>query len=219
MPRSDRRDRERGMHRSDASALRLMACVVFIAAGCQMAFAQARREARILPGASSRAPIQIQSANLEFVDGKNAQDKSGSSQVVYSGNVVARQGDSTLTATTLTILLAPQPAQTPAPNAAAPTAPAASGPANGQIRRMDAAGPVTIASRDQTGRGDRGVYDKAENKVYLIGNVSLAKGAQITRGGRASRLIYDLDSGHAQMVGGVHTLYTPGGDAAGKKKK
>lgn len=184
-----------------------LVCVATVALGSIVATvesAQAQRETRLLPGAAARTPIQIQSENLEFVE------KDKAMQIVYSGGVLARQGDSTLKASVLTIFLSGSSAELGETGKG--------GPSNSQIRRMEAAGPVTVTSKDQTGRGDRGIYDKAENKVHLIGNVSLSKGTQITRGGRASRLVYDLGNGHAQMVGGVHTLYTPGAGSAPAKK-
>ena len=73
---------------------------------------------------------------------------------------------------------------------------------------MDVKGPVTLISKDQVATGDNGSYDKAENKVMLIGNVTLSQGTNVTKG---DRLVYDLTSGQAQVSGGrVGSIFTPG---------
>jgi AraC-like DNA-binding protein len=72
---------------------------------------------------------------------------------------VATQGESKMRATTMVIFLARS------------DEPATLQSDTGRIRRIEAAGPVTVTQVDQVGTGDSGLYDKAENKVYLIGNV------------------------------------------------
>ena len=83
---------------------------------------------------------------------------------------------------------------------------------------MDAAGPVTIIQNDQVGIGDSAIYDKVENKVYLIGHVSLSQGTNITTG---DKLTYDLTTSQAQVEGGrVQSIFTPGtGDIDAPKDK
>jgi lipopolysaccharide export system protein LptA len=82
---------------------------------------------------------------------------------------------------------------------------------SGRIRRIESKGPVTVTQLDQVGTGDNGVYDKIENKVYLFGNVVLSQGTNVTKGDRDSKLVYDLDTGYAQVLGGrVNSIFTPG---------
>ena len=57
---------------------------------------------------------------------------------------------------------------------AADASDSAPGASSSRVKRMEATGPVTVISKDQVGTGNSGVYDKAENKVYLIGNVTLS---------------------------------------------
>ena len=59
---------------------------------------------------------------------------------------------------------------------------------------MDATGPVTVVSKTQVATGDRGSYDKDQNKVWLFGNVTLSDGGNVTKG---DKLTYDLTSGEA----------------------
>jgi lipopolysaccharide export system protein LptA len=172
------------------------------AAGVLLAAPAIAQQTRILPGANSRAPISINADKLDYFD----KDQ----KLIYTGGVIARQGDSTLKASALTILLSGAPA--------APGEQSGGGPSNSQVKRMEAEGPVTIVQKDQVGQGDRGVYDKAENKVYLYGNVSLTQGTNVIKGAPSARLVYDLTSGRAQIVGGVSSLFTPGSDEPGRKR-
>ncbi|MDB5572666.1 MAG: Organic solvent tolerance protein OstA [Hyphomicrobiales bacterium] len=180
--------------------------------------ALAQKAGPLIPGGNSRAPVSIDASKLDYFDKEQ--------KLVYSGGVVARQGEASLKATTLTIFFNKDKNDDEAGAAPAPK-PAAGGAGVGgdnQVKRMEAAGPVTITSKDQVGTGDRGVYDRAENKVYLIGNPVLSEGPHIIRGDAQSRLIYDLTSGRAQITGGrLQSIITPGGNsslggAAGKPR-
>jgi lipopolysaccharide export system protein LptA len=177
-----------------------------LASGClalALQPAQAQRSGSpVLPGGNSRAPIQIDAAKLEFFEKEQ--------RLVYSGGVLAKQGEATLKASSLTIFF------TKEDDAKGSKEAKGAGPANAfaggdnQVRRMEATGPVTITNRTQVGTGERGVYDRAENKVYLIGNPVLTEGPHIVRGNAQSQLIYDLTSGRAQIAGGrVQSLITP----------
>jgi lipopolysaccharide export system protein LptA len=166
-----------------------MALVAMGAAGAGPALAQ--KSTAVLPGASSKDPVSIDAGKLDYFD----KDQ----KLVYSGAVVATQGESRLKASVLTIFLEPTTTTTTT---------------NGhQMRRMEAQGPVTIISKDQIGTGDGGVYDKAENKVFLTGRVTLSQGANVTKG---ERLVYDLSTNQAVVLGGasaqggrVRSVFTP----------
>jgi lipopolysaccharide export system protein LptA len=70
---------------------------------------------------------------------------------------------------------------------------------------MEAAGPVTLLSKDQIGTGDSGIYERSENKVYLVGNVTLSQGGNVTKG---DKLTYDLATKEAIVTGGrVRSLF------------
>ena len=149
----------------------------------------------VLPGGDSKAPVSIDAAKLEYSDNEQ--------KLVYSGGVVAKQGESTMRSTTLVIFLASSVIQgTPAGSA---------GNNESQIKRMEAAGPVTIISKDQIGTGDRAAYNREDNKFLLLGNVTLSQGGNIIKGKPESRLVYDLTTSQAVIEGGVNSLMTPGG--------
>ena len=81
---------------------------------------------------------------------------------------------------------------------------------------MEADGPVTMISKDQIGTGNHATYDKAENKVHLTGGVTLSQCANVTQG---DKLVYDLQSGQAQVFGNVGSVFTPASDKQGDVSK
>ncbi|MBV9077201.1 MAG: organic solvent tolerance protein OstA [Methylobacteriaceae bacterium] len=151
---------------------------------------------------SNRQPIKIDADRLDVFD------KEG--RAVFAGNVVAVQGDSTMKCSTLTVLYEQgrgaaqagaaaggksQPAAAVAPaNGAAP-----GGAGGDAIRKINCKGPVTITTKTQVATGDNAEFDRAANKVYLIGNAALSDGPNVTRG---ERVAYDIASGVANIEGG-----------------
>lgn len=162
------------------------------------------------PGAgASREPIQIEANQLQWFDAPQ--------KAVYSGAVTAVQGESALRAARMTIFIQRDRAKGAA-KAAAPT-----DGGKGQIRRIEADGPVTVTQKDQVATGSRAIYDKAANRVEMIGNVTMTQGDNVTTG---SRMIYDLTTKQATMIGGgpsrAQGVFTPnkgGGDPFGGDAK
>jgi lipopolysaccharide export system protein LptA len=170
---------------------RFAACffIVLAVAALSPAVAQKAQSSPVLPGGDSKQPININAAKLDYFDKEQ--------KLVYTGDVVATQGDSTLKASALVLFLTPKAAGSDQPGAPS---------SSSQLRRMEATGPVTIVSKDQIGTGDSGVYEKAENKVYLIGNVTLTQGPNVTKG---DKLIYDLTTRQAVVTGRVRSMFIP----------
>ena len=176
--------------------------------------AQPAANVPLLPGAGSKEPVNIDADKLDYYDKEQ--------KLVYTGNVVAVQGDSTLKSSVLTIFLEKQDANS-TPGATAPAQPASAPGAPNQsssVKHMEADGPVTLISKDQIGTGDHATYDKAENKVYLNGNVTLSQGTNVTQG---DRLVYDMTTGQAQVFSGttngrVKSVFTPGSGTPGAAK-
>ena len=88
------------------------------------------------------------------------------------------------------------------------------------IRQVVCAGPVTVVSKDQVASGDNAVFDRVANRVVLTGNVVLSQCQNVTRG---SRLVYDMNTGRANMdpvAGGrVSAMFVPGGKDDSAKGK
>lgn len=161
--------------------MRLRSVVLLLAALAAAAPAvAASRSGGILPGASAKDPLNIDAGKLDYFEKEQ--------KLIYSGSVIVTQGPSTLKASRLIIFLegkgAGQPAET----------------TNDRVKHIDVEGPVTMVSKDQIGTGDRGSYDKAENKVHLMGNVTLTQGENIVKG---DRLVYDVTTGMATVQGGA----------------
>ncbi len=163
--------------------------------------AKGGRTGGILPGASAKDPLNIDAGKLDYFDKEQ--------KLVYSGSVIVVNGPSTLKASKLTIYLENNK------TAGGKDQPAGEGQATSdKVKHIDAEGPVTMVSKDQVGTGDSGSYDRAENKVYLNGNVVLTQGETVTKG---DRLIYDVTTGQAvvqaggggQGSGRVHSIFTP----------
>lgn len=158
----------------------------------------------LLPGGNSREPINIAADKLDYYDKQQ--------KAVYTGNVVAVQGDTRLNATVLTIFFDRKPDAAGGGKAEAKSAPGPGG-GNSQMRRMEGKGPIVLTNKDQIGTGDALVYDKPTNKFQLIGNVALSQGENVTRG---DQLVYDLSTGQAAVTsrGRVRSLIVPGDQQA-----
>ena len=176
--------------------------------------------APLLPGANSKQPVSIEADKLVYFDKEQ--------KAIYSGNVVVIQGDTKMTCSAMTIFMEtgrepgrPETAKADDPAKAGDAAGAAPGAGASHVKHLDAVGPVAVVSKTQVATGDSGAYDKAQNKVWLIGNVTLSDGGNVTKG---DKLTYDLTTGQATVDTGpaakrVKGLFIPGSsDASGDDK-
>ena len=190
--------------------------LIFATLAPGLAMAASKAAPPLLPGGNSKDPVSIDAAKLDYFDKEQ--------KLVYSGGVTAVQGTSKLKASTLTIFLIKQ-AEAAASKEGEPATEAApvkagAGPVGGNtsVKRMEAAGPVTVINKDQVGTGDNGIYDKLANKIYLNGHVALSQCANVTKG---DTLTYDLSTSQAVVSGHVASVFTPGssGEGCGAAKK
>lgn len=185
-------------------------CHVILAIGSaallslQVSFAFAQSASKPRPSAistmgSSREPIKIDSDKLEVLDKE--------SKAIFSGNVIAVQGDSTMKCSNLIVFYDQQ--KTAGEDKTA--VPSAAGTGQEQIKKIECAGPVTIVNKTQTATGNHATFDRIANKVYLTGNVTLSEGQNVTRG---DRVIYNLTTQVASIEnapgGRVRALFVPG---------
>jgi lipopolysaccharide export system protein LptA len=168
----------------------------------------------LLPGGNSKEPVSIEADKLVYFDKEQ--------KAIYSGNVVVIQGDTKLTCSTMVIHMEKTAAAgTPAPAVKVADASPAPASESSHVSHLDCAGPVTVLSKTQTATGDSAIYDKPQNKVWLIGHVTLSDGGNVTKG---DKLTYDLTSGQATVdtggtSGRVRGLFLPGsGDGAAAAK-
>ena len=145
---------------------------------------QRQQPTSALKGHNGNAPVDVSSERIEVQDRAD--------RAIFSGNVIARQDELTLTTDRLTI--------------------AYTNNGGVQIDRLDAAGGVTVRSPSETGRGDFGVYDLSRRIITLIGNVQLDRDGSRVSG---NRLTIDLDSGRAVIDGGPPGVGQNGGRVQG----
>lgn len=143
----------------------------------------------------SNAPVDVGAERIEVQDRAN--------RAIFSGNVVARQGDLTMNSARLTVVYANDQ----------PAAQAGAQPTNNvQIQRLEASGGVVLRSPSETARGNFAIYDVPARLVTMIGGVVLDQGSNHVQGGRlvlnldTHRAV--LDSGGAQSNGRVTGRFT-----------
>jgi len=124
-----------------------------------------------LRGHDTNAPVDVAADRIEVQDRAD--------RAVFSGNVVVKQAEMTLTAARLTVAYANS--------------------GGIQIQRLDASGGVTVTSPTETARGAFAIYDLNDKIITMLGGVTLTRGASHVTG---ARLVIDLNSGRAVMDGG-----------------
>ncbi|MQT13324.1 LptA/OstA family protein [Segnochrobactrum spirostomi] len=173
-------------------------------------------------GGDNKQPIQIESSELEV------KDKDGIA--IFTGNVIAKQGDSTLETEKMIVHYAgsatsengakpskagAKAAAAPAATASEPAAPAAGGSVlgggaqNQQIEKLEAIGKVLLTSKDQSATGNYGIYDSKAQTFVMTGNVVLTQGKNVVKG---DKLTVDLVTNNAHVTSNkrVQMLLIPG---------
>ncbi|MET0530909.1 LptA/OstA family protein [Microvirga sp. P5_D2] len=179
------------------------ALVLALALPASAALAQASKERAVGFGnfGSSKEPIKIDANKLDVYD------KEG--RAVFTGDVVAVQGESTMKCSLMTVFYEQNRDQQGGAQPAA--APAGQGPSESAIKKIDCTGPVTIVSKTQVATGDNATFDRSANKILLIGNATLSDGPNVTKG---ERVTYDINTGVANIDtkpgGRVRALFVPG---------
>jgi lipopolysaccharide export system protein LptA len=149
---------------------RILTLAVGLAAVPLASLAMAQQPVSALKGHDANAPIDISSGRIEVQERAD--------RAIFAGNVVARQGDLTLSTERLTV--------------------AYSSVGGIEINRLDASGGVVVKSPSETARGNFGIYDLDRKLITLVGAVQLNRGGSQING---QRLTIDLNSGRAVMSG------------------
>ena len=161
----------------------ILALTALVATG---GFAQVKQQQPVsaLKGHNANAPVDVTADRIEVQDRAD--------RAMFVGNVHVRQAELTLDTQRLTVAYS----------------------SNGgvQIRRLDAAGGVTVHSPSETAKGDFGIYDLDRKLITLIGNVQLNRDQNQVNG---ARLVIDLDSGRAVIDGGPPGVNQSGGRVSG----
>jgi lipopolysaccharide export system protein LptA len=140
---------------------------------------------------ASRAPIDITSDTVEADQKTN--------KIVFKGNVVAKQEDTTLYANTLTVLYDPN---------------------TKKLKEIVAVGNVKVVQLERRATSQKATFDQDKNKVIFDGDAVVREGANVIRG---ERIVYYVDEGKSVVEGGkggrVSTSITPPQKEEGEEKK
>jgi lipopolysaccharide export system protein LptA len=131
----------------------------------------AGQQSRSGGGFNSNAPVDIDADRIEVQDRAD--------RAIFSGNVIARQGNMTMNAARVNV--------------------AYTNTSGVQVERIEASGGVTLRTPTETARGNFAIYDVDRKIVTMIGGVHLTQGSNRVQGGR---LVLDLNSHRAVMDGG-----------------
>jgi len=175
-----------------------LAAIAFtLAAACAAASQPAQKDQ---PGGAMQGlqlnrdqPVKIESDSLEVRD--------KSQQATFIGKVKLTQGDTVLQCQSLVIFYANESAAPAPKKGAAKSAQKSGGGIGGgqQIKRAEAKGDVLVTQKDQTAKGDFGVFDVKSNTVTLTGNVVVTQGANVLRG---ERMVVNLTTGVSTVESG-----------------
>jgi lipopolysaccharide export system protein LptA len=150
-------------------------------------------------------PVQIESDALEVRTKDNV--------ATFSGKVHVTQGDMDMRCQSLVVFYEDDSSKGSGIRTARP-GPGASG--NSQIKRLEANGGVTVVQKDQTAKGDKGIFDMRANTVTLAGNIVLTQDKNILRG---ERLVVDMTTGVSRVEGGrVQGLFQSNGRSENGKE-
>lgn len=140
------------------------------------------------------APVEIEADTLDANDAAKT--------AIYRGNVRAVQGESVIQTAEL---IAHYTGSATAGVGIGKTDVAGQAPKSAtELTKVQAKSRVTVTSGpDQSATGDQADFDVKNNRVTVVGNVTLRQGKNVTHGPKAT---IDLTSGHYQMEGNA-----PGG--------
>lgn len=127
----------------------VLACVFWL--GCVSSALGAQTD-QTVPTIDTSQPIEILSQQLEVLQQEN--------KSIFSGDVVATQGDMTLAADRLVVYFVEE----------------------NQIDRLEATGRVRFSQLDRVATADRAVYRQQDETLLLQGNASVVQGENSVQG-------------------------------------
>lgn len=135
----------------------------------------------------SDAPVEITSQQGEYLQNEG--------RGVYTGNVVATQGDSRITTDKLTVICSKSPATG---GSAAPSC--------DELEVLVAEGHVYYMAPDVRIRGDKAEYDFPSDTITITGDVILSRGEDgVVRG---TRVVYSIGQGRTIITAGEKRVIT-----------
>lgn len=161
-------------------------------------------------GTPANQPISIEADQLEVFDKEK--------RAIYTGSVVVTQGETIMKAQVMTVLYE-NDAVEGSTDSATPSLLGGDQAGGTVLKKVNAQGGVTIMAQDQIATGDSGIYERATDVMTLLGNVTLTKGGNVTKG---EKLVYNIGTGvafvEAGKTGRVSSSFVSGGSTATPKK-
>jgi lipopolysaccharide export system protein LptA len=133
----------------------------------------------------SNAPIEITSDALQVLQQSN--------KAIFTGHVVAVQGDVRIKSEKMTVFYKGQESTKTDKKSVSPM------PEKNSIEKIVVENNVFLSTPEETAKGDNGLYDVMGNKVYLNGNVVLTRDKNVLKG---DKLVYDFKTGKSELNAG-----------------
>jgi lipopolysaccharide export system protein LptA len=131
------------------------------------------------------APVEITSDQAEALQNEG--------RGVYTGNVVATQGDARITTDRLTVVCTKAPAGETSPSC-------------DELEQLVAEGNVFYTAPDVRIRGDRAQYDFPTDTITITGDVILSRGQDgVVKG---TRVVYSVGEGRTVITAGDKRVFT-----------
>lgn len=153
--------------------------------------------------AAAQPPVKIQADRAEYSSTEN--------KVVFTGKVKATQGDATLTAERMEVVIAPEPA--PGEDRPQPVeGRTQTAEAQSRIQSIVATQNVTFrqvdaeTKKERYGVGERGEYDAVKKVMTLTGNPRVWEGKNVMTG---EKMLFFLESHRVQVEGRVNLTVYP----------
>ena len=125
------------------------------------------------------------------------------SSVLFTGNVDAKQGDVRIRSDEMTVYY----------TEAEKNKEKETEKMTQQVEKLVCVGNVEVTRQEWLGTGKKMIYLSKERQVILIDNAKAWQGQNVVSG---SKIIYYLDEGRSEVIGGTSTTLA---DSAGKEKK
>jgi lipopolysaccharide export system protein LptA len=175
--------------------IRMLISLVLLA----FAFPTYAAEKRVVPfSQNSGTPIDISADQLDVLQNDNI--------AVFTGHVVAIQGDVRLTSEKMIVHYKEQAAEKGKPKTAADAA------AQNSIEKIEVEQNVFLTTPTETASGATGLYDVAHHNIVLNTNVVLTKDKNTLKG---DHLVYDFNTGKSTITSATGQV-TPDGKPKGR---
>lgn len=151
----------------------------------------------VMPAVAADAPIQIEADRMSSTEKTNT--------VLFSGNVDARQADVRIRANEMTVHYSQAKTNTKGQKTASQ-----------QVEKIICNGNVEVSKKEWLGTAKKMIYLAKERQVILMDNAKAYQGQNMVSG---EKIVYYMDEGRSEVVGGSKGTKTTVGDSGKDTKK